>query len=804
MALCNITGLVYLPSGEPARSRTFVFVPAQGNIFPDLFGAVIPSAVWAKTDRLGFLDVTLLSGRYSVGSDVFSGSVVVPDLEAASFYQVLGGTQTPPPPPLLVGDPIITPSTVTVGTPILLSLGDWEYSTSQSGVLIQGGVNRTSEIIDGEWTPSIDGPFTWTVTAVGPSGTTVAPAVSGMVNPTLRSVSYVWIDRNTPYTGTPTAVTAVSTEGTGGVVLSEVSNGNSVQYVSGENGGFSFNIGKRLTNTTITPPAGDGFMILVDITPGANTGTQQYATYGNQVGVLRSASTAFQAVSSNTAFPATAGTVVVGERTVFAMEIDRVAGIRRVRNTNRTITEDAATNAAISIASLTVGQGVLGTVHRVAIVNRPTGQQMPISFEDAVEQFSPTPAPPVTARITIHDADGQSEYLGPNASNLIAPNGQQWKDAIQGPSVDMITGLLRSDGRAITAVSNPLLFGYDATSTAVGTQEALIAGNVPVGIIAARAMKRDGTVTDTMAFQFHGAGGQQVYNFDNNPATGTADLLTLYQNQQHWLTQATAYYESLGSTVEVPRRYWCQGGTDDGLARNEYTSRFAAVHQNRIDLIRGITGQSYDPRLYIWQPGAVMLKQRAQQFRFDIVDIARDWNAVMVAPLYPILVADGFVHPDIIQTVYMGEMDAWATAEILAGNQWNLMPPQSVARVGNTITIPISVRPDESLTTVPGKYAAYGGDPANLGLTAVGGGSITSASVSGGNIIVNVSGTVTAIQYANAPIGADSREFVDGDGKGYSVNRGLIRTTLTKSQASFGGTNFTLERWPFAFEVTIT
>lgn len=804
MALCTVTGIVYLPTGEPARSRVFVFSPANRSIYPDNFGGVLPDPVWVKTNRDGLLTVTLLTGTYVVKSEVYSGSVVVPDAESATFYSILGGTQTPPPAPVLLADPEATPSTVVVGQPVYLSLGDWDYSTSQTGVLMQGGVNRTSEIVDGEWTPSVDGPFTWTVTAFGPSGTTVADAVVGIVNPTLQSISYVWIDPNTPYVGTPTEVTAVNTNGTGSVVLSQVSSGNAVQYVSGENGGFAFNIGRRLTNTTIAPPAGDGFMILVDVTPGANTGTQQYATYGNQVGVLRSASAAYQAVSSNTAFPATAGTVAVGERVVYAMEIDRVAGVRRVMNTNRTVTEDAATNAAITIASLTVGQGVLGTVHRLAIVNRPTGQQMPISFEDAIEQFSPTPAPPVTSRITIHDADGQSEYLGPNSSNLVAPSGQQWKDAIQGPSVDMITGLLRSDGRAITAVSNPLLFGYDNTSVAVGTQEALIAGNVPVGIIAARAMKRDSTVTDTMAFQFHGAGGQQIYNFDDNPATGTADVLTLYQNQQHWLTQATAYYEGLGSTVEVPRRYWCQGGTDDGLARGEYKTRFDLVHQNRIDLIRGITGQTYDPRLYIWQPGAVMLKQRAQQFRFDIVDIARDWNAVMVAPLYPILVADGFVHPDIIQTVYMGEMDAWATAEILAGNQWNLMPPQSVARVGNTITIPISVRPDESLTTVPGKYASYGGDPANLGLTAVGGGSITSASVSGGNIIVNVSGTVTAIQYANAPIGADSREFVDGDGKGYSVNRGLIRTTLTKSQASFGGTNFTLERWPFAFEVTIT
>ncbi|QXI63436.1 hypothetical protein CP157_01154 [Paracoccus marcusii] len=699
---------------------------------------------------------------------------------------------------------------LTVGdAAVVLALGDFfanaaSYAVSPTGqgVSISGSTMTISAAAERN--------ATYTVTASNSTGQTVSAAFALVVAPvpapapSLESVAYVWIDRNTPYTGTPTEVTAVQTEGTGGVVLSQVSTGNAVQHVDGEEGGFSFSVGRRLINSAIAPATSDGFIILVDVTPGAATGTQQYATYGNQVGVLRSATAAYQAVAANTGFPVSAGTVTVGTRAIFAMEIDRVGGVRRVRNTNGTIVTDAATNAAFSITSLTVGQGVLGTIHRLAIVNRPAGQQLPISFADALAEFAVVPPPPVTARVAIHDADGQSEYLGPNASNLVAPSGQQWKDAIQGPSVETLVGLLRSDGRAITAVSNPLLFGYDLTSVAIGTQEALIAGNVPVGIIAARAMKRDQTVTDTLAFQFHGAGGQQVYNFDNDPLTGTADLVTLYKNQEHWLTQAVSYYESLGSTVEVPRRYWCQGGSDEQLARGLYQARFSEVHQERINLIREATGQTYDPRLYIWQTGAVMLKQYAQNFRFDILDIVREWDAVLVAPLYPIMVADGFVHPGIEETVYMGEMDAWATAEVLAGNGWSLMPPISVTRAGDTITIPISVRNDETLTTTPGKYAAYGGDPANLGLTAIGGGSITSASVNGGNIVINVSGAVTAIEYANAPVGSDLRTAVDGAGKGYSVNRGLIRTTLTKVQESFGGISMTLERWLPSFSVAIT
>ena len=146
MALCNITGLVYLPSGEPARSRTFVFVPAQGNIFPDMFGAVIPSAVWAKTDRDGFLNVTLLDGRYSVGSDAFNGAITVPDAESATFYEVLGGVGPVDPPvdvaPNFTTLPTLLGSTSLGGT-ITVNLGAASGSPAPviTGVLTRPGAS---------------------------------------------------------------------------------------------------------------------------------------------------------------------------------------------------------------------------------------------------------------------------------------------------------------------------------------------------------------------------------------------------------------------------------------------------------------------------------------------------------------------------------------------------------------------------------------------------------------------------------------------------------------------------------------
>ena len=106
------------------------------------------------------------------------------------------------------------------------------------------------------------------------------------------------------------------------------------------------------------------------------------------------------------------------------------------------------------------------------------------------------------------------------------------------------------------------------------------------------------------------------------------------------------------------------------------------------------------------------------------------------------------------------------------------------------------------VTTVSGVYTNYGGDPANLGLEAVGGGTITAASVSGGNIIVNVSGTVTAIRYAMQQSATDYRTLTDANSEGYCAHRGLIRTTLTRT-VTWGGQAFAVERWVPSFEVTV-
>lgn len=256
-------------------------------------------------------------------------------------------------------------------------------------------------------------------------------------------------------------------------------------------------------------------------------------------------------------------------------------------------------------------------------------------------------------------------------------------------------------------------------------------------------------------------------------------------------------------TIRFPRYVWNQGEADRLLARGEYTTRFRQFWSDKRAQIARLTGGATAPQLYMFQTGGYCRKQDNHWMVLDQIDCVREYNAILVGPNWQVPVADANVHPSIGGHIRLYETAAWAIAETEAGRAWNLLPPTSVTRSGNTITIPISIRTDETLTTTPGKYADYGGDPAFLGLEAVGGGAVTAASVSGGNIVVEVAGTVTSIKHAHQrAAGIDYGTFTDAQGQAYVAHRSLIRTTLTKP-VEVAGLAMTCERWVPSFEVPV-
>ncbi len=406
-------------------------------------------------------------------------------------------------------------------------------------------------------------------------------------------------------------------------------------------------------------------------------------------------------------------------------------------------------------------------------------------------------------------ARGQSLSLGANFGAELAPDGRRWRDVFGGaanPGALMLTGLKRVDGVAVANVANPLLNGYDTSAQASGAGPMLVQTSIPEGAVLACGLLREGLAPQGVAFQFHDAGGQSIENLDDDGATGTSGLLAPWQNGEWWLTEAARVFAAQGSTVRVPRLFLNQGEADVARPRGWWLAAARATLADWHGQIQRLAGQAAAPKLFLQQTGGYMhgADSNLHDCKLDQLDLVREQGGVLIGPLYPYKIdnADGKgVHKLWSEYVRAYEVGVWAAAEDAAGRAWNLLPGTPV-REGNRITIPVSVRGDESLTTVGGLYAGYGGDPANLGLEAVGGGAITAASVSGGEIVVDVAGTVTGLRYAMQRSATDYRTLTDAAGCGYGAHRGLIRSTLIRS-VTWGGQVFVLERWLPSFEVAL-
>lgn len=89
MALCTVTGAVYFPSGELARSVTIKFSRVDKSVNAEYLGAVVPDDVYTKTDRLGQVDFEILTGRYIMAVGDYSGGAQVPDATTANISDIL-------------------------------------------------------------------------------------------------------------------------------------------------------------------------------------------------------------------------------------------------------------------------------------------------------------------------------------------------------------------------------------------------------------------------------------------------------------------------------------------------------------------------------------------------------------------------------------------------------------------------------------------------------------------------------------------------------------------------------------------
>lgn len=104
MALCNITGTVYLPDGTAAASRLIAFNRLDKSVVAGYLGAVLPDAVSVVTGSQGEVDVDLITGRYVL---TVAGTVTrlnVPDAATADLGDILAVSELPASPPSWYAD----------------------------------------------------------------------------------------------------------------------------------------------------------------------------------------------------------------------------------------------------------------------------------------------------------------------------------------------------------------------------------------------------------------------------------------------------------------------------------------------------------------------------------------------------------------------------------------------------------------------------------------------------------------------------------------------------------------------------
>lgn len=299
------------------------------------------------------------------------------------------------PPVSMTAAPTATPQAATVGDTVTLGLGTYENAVSVVGVLMQGGVDRTAQIVDAVWSPAVAGAFTWTVTATGADWSQLTNTVNGTVAeaPAPAGVNYALADgyfgADSVISGTDSAVTGATNAGNGGWNLSA---GGSGAEVTKTPAGFGFSGGKRLTAAGVSKTGLDGVFIVLRATLAAYGGSGSYIFTANPSGAVISLydnnGTLQARYHDGTTRNIALGATPYGTEFVVGIEIDNAGNRVRVRNLAGEIVESTPLAVpAVLFNTVNMGQVVNGVVHEVALFTRPTGGAFAHSFADVIADF---------------------------------------------------------------------------------------------------------------------------------------------------------------------------------------------------------------------------------------------------------------------------------------------------------------------------------------------------------------------------------------------------------------------------------
>lgn len=198
------------------------------------------------------------------------------------------------------------------------------------------------------------------------------------------TAALAYYEAGDPIVGSDATVTGINLRGTGSLTLSTTAG----TSVGNSPDGLVFSNGAYLRITGISPDTADGMVVVVEATFDDLAGSGVPYNFGNVATVLKANGGPVLMRANSNGFSQSVYTTTVGERIVAAIELDAVADNIRYWNLNtESIVSTAYTLPSLAPTYLNIGQGMTGTVHRLAVIPRPSGGALSVTLEQVLADF---------------------------------------------------------------------------------------------------------------------------------------------------------------------------------------------------------------------------------------------------------------------------------------------------------------------------------------------------------------------------------------------------------------------------------
>lgn len=297
--------------------------------------------------------------------------------------------------PAVTEPPSILPANAGIGDSVTLDIGAASgtpapaatWALTLDGTDISGDVDpeMAIELTDaGEYLLSV----TWTNSAG--SATDTASLTVEAAAPTIDYAQAIaYIDTDSTYAGSASAVTSITSTGQQGLVFAAAGSGNPITHSSA---GFTFADGVYVQSPNLTPgsqPTGDGVFAVVDFTLtgyGSSAG-QLLQGGGGRINVLDVGGTLRIQAAEDSSVNTNGGATPYGTRFVVGGRMDDVLDLLGSYDVTGTYNEQAYANTNPDLTRIITGRYINGTLHRLAVFGRPEGGAWPASFEDVFADF---------------------------------------------------------------------------------------------------------------------------------------------------------------------------------------------------------------------------------------------------------------------------------------------------------------------------------------------------------------------------------------------------------------------------------